>query len=154
LIYGSKKLYRQYLFFREFSTNPLIRQCKYYSDTIGIYVMANILTTIRKEVGLSIFGGIQANEALGFFVNDLVHNPIAKRNAADAKFRIRMINLEMGLIHQIKFPFLSRVYIAFIKPIFGGISICVKFFVLIPLGRFIMKAFSKFAAKLDNEKNK
>lgn len=153
LIYGSKKLYRQYLFFRDFTFNPLIKQCKYYSDTISIYVMANILTTIRKEVGLSIFDNIKANEALGFFVNDLVHNPIAIKNADDAKFRIRMIKFELGLIHQIEFPFLYRAYIAFVKPIIGGVSVCIKFLVLLPLGSLLGKIFPRFAATVDSEKS-
>jgi len=153
LLYGSKKLYRQYLFFREFSANPLVKQCRYYNEAIGIYVMANILTTIRKEVGLSIFDSIQANEALGFFVNDLAHNPIANRNAADAKFRIRMIKFELALIHQLKFPFLSRVYLSLLKPILEGLAICFKYFFMLPLGLLLRRMFPKFAAKVDNDSN-
>ena len=41
LLYGSKKIYRQYLLFREFTTNPLIKQCKYYKDSIVMFIMAD-----------------------------------------------------------------------------------------------------------------
>lgn len=50
LLYGSKKIYRQYLLFREFTSNPLIKCCKYYKDSIIIYIMSEILVTMRKEV--------------------------------------------------------------------------------------------------------
>ncbi len=55
MLYGSKKIYRQYLLFREFTNNPLIKQCKYYKENIIIYIMSEILVTMRKEVGLSYF---------------------------------------------------------------------------------------------------
>ena len=66
LLYGSKKIYRQYLLFREFTTNSLIKQCKYYKDNILMYIMGNILRTMRKEVGLGYFNSIRSNEALVF----------------------------------------------------------------------------------------
>ena len=49
LLYGSKRLYKQYLFFRDFSNNPLIKQCKYYKQDLLLYVMADILITIRRK---------------------------------------------------------------------------------------------------------
>ena len=59
LIYGSKKVYRLYLLFREFTTNPLIKQCKYYDDSVLLFVIAEIFVAMRKEVGLSIFNNIE-----------------------------------------------------------------------------------------------
>ena len=58
-LYGSKRIYHQYLLFREFTTNPLIKQCKYYKDSIVMFIMADILMTMRKEVGLSYFNSIK-----------------------------------------------------------------------------------------------
>ena len=123
LLYGSKKIYRQYLLFREFTNNPLIKQCKYYKDNIIIYIMSEILVTMRKEVGLSYFNSIGNNEALAFFVNDISSNPIAKENALDAKFRIKMIKFELAMIDRTKFMFIKTFYISCIKPIFSGILI-------------------------------
>lgn len=55
LLYGSKKIYKLYLLFREFTSNPLIKQCEYYKDNVLMYIIAEILVTMRKEVGLSFF---------------------------------------------------------------------------------------------------
>lgn len=154
LLYGSKKIYRQYLLFREFTTNPLIKQCKYYKDTIVMYIMADILKTMRKEVGLSYFNSIGSNEALAFFVNDISSNPIAKENAMDAIFRIKMIRFELAVIDRTKFIYVKKIYTSFIKPIFAAALIILKYVVFIPFGRLIAKLFPKFAEKVQEEHSK
>lgn len=153
LLYGSKKIYRQYLLFREFATNPLIKQCKYYNDSVAMYIIADILRTMRKEVGLSFFNSIDNNEALAFFVNDISSNPIAKEKAMDAKFRIRMIRLELALIDRTRFIFTKRFYIGAIKPFFAGTVIVLKYIVVIPFGRLIAKLFPKFVQTVQKERN-
>ena len=147
LLYGSKKIYRQYLLFREFTTNPLIKQCKYYKDSIVIYIMGDILRTMRKEVGLSYFNSIRSNEALAFFVNDIASNPHAKENDMDASFRIKMILFELTIIDRTQFIFIKQIYTNFVRPFFAGISIIVKYVVIIPFGRFLIKCFPQFAQK-------
>ena len=123
LLYGSKKIYRQYLLFRNFTMNPLIKQCKYYKEDIVMFIMADILKTMRKEVGLSYFNSIKSNEALAFFVNDVSSNPIAKENAMDAMFRIKMVRFELMVLDRSRFIFLKQLYTSLIKPIFAGITI-------------------------------
>lgn len=154
LLYGSKKIYRQYLLFREFTTNPLIKSCKYYKDNIVIYVMADILRTMRKEVGLSYFNSIASNEALAFFVNDVSRNPVAKENAIDAKFRIKMIKFELAMIDRTRFIFAKQIYMCLIRPFGAGIKIVAKYVVLIPCGRLITKLFPKFAQKVRNDQER
>lgn len=151
LLYGSKRIYRQYLLFREFTTNPLIKQCKYYKDDVVMFVMADILRTMRKEVGLSYFNSIANNEALAFFVNDISSNPIAKENAIDANFRIKMIKFELSMIDRTRFIYLKRFYNSFIKPIFAGLSIALRYVLVIPSGRLIAKLFPKFAQQVQEE---
>lgn len=151
LLYGSKRIYRQYLLFREITTNPLIKQCKYYKDNLVIYIMADILVTMRKEVGLSYFNSIRNNEALAFFVNDISSNPIAKEDAMNAKFRIKMVRFELAMVDRTRFIFLKQIYTSFIKPIFAGLSIVLKYVLLIPLGRLIMKLFPRFAKEHQDE---
>ena len=148
LLYGSKKIYRQYLLFRNFTTNPLIKQCKYYKEDIVMFIMADILKTMRKEVGLSYFNSIKSNEALAFFVNDVSSNPIAKENAMDAMFRIKMVRFELMVLDRSRFIFLKQLYTSLIKPIFAGITIIFKYIVLIPVGRLLLKKFPGFAKKL------
>lgn len=154
LLYGSKRIYRQYLLFREFTTNPLIKQCKYYKDNVVMFVMADILRTMRKEVGLSYFNSIASNEALAFFVNDISSNPIAKENAIDANFRIKMIKFELAMIDRTRFIYFKRFYKSFIKPVFAGLSIVLKYVLLIPFGRLVAKLFPKFAQRVQEERSK
>ena len=154
LLYGSKKIYRRYLLFREFTTNPLIKKCQYYKNSIIMFIMADILRTMRKEVGLSYFNSIGSNEALAFFVNDISSNPIAKENAMDAMFRIKMVRFELGMIDRSRFIFVKKVYMAFIRPIFAGALIIWKYVVVIPLGRLIIKIFPQFAQKIQEEQKK
>lgn len=154
LLYGSKRVYRQYLLFREFTTNPLIKQCKYYKDSVVMFIMADILMTMRKEVGLSYFNSISSNEALAFFVNDISSNPVAKENAMDARFRIKMIRFELAIIDRTRFIFIKQVYTSFIKPVFAGFLIVLKYVLLIPFSHLIEKLFPQFAKKVQEERKK
>ena len=151
LMYGSRKVYRLYLLSREFSTNPLIKQCKYYDETIVIYIISEIFASMRKEVGLSNFNDITNNEALAFFINDISSNPIAKVNFIEAKYKIKMIKFELAIIERTQLVWLKNLYFKFIKPIFSGISILFKYFFVIPLGKIMMKLFPKFVNKISQQ---
>lgn len=131
----------------------MIKQCKYYKDDIIMYIVAEILRTMRKEVGLSYFNSIASNEALAFFINDISSNPVAKETAMDAKFRIKMIKLELAMIDRTRFIFVKKIYISFVKPIFAGILIILKYVLVIPFGCLITKIFPRFAqkAQADNQ---
>lgn len=148
LMYGSKRVYRLYLLFREFTTNPLIKQCKYYDPKIVIHIMSEILVTMRKEVGLSHFNSIASNEALAFFINDVSSNPIAKSNAMDAKFRIKMIKFELFILDRTRFLWIQKVYFTFVKPIWGAIKIIFKYLIMIPFGKLMSKLFPMFVEKI------
>ncbi len=151
LLYGSKKVYRQYLLFREFTTNPLIRRCKYYDESIVIYIMAEIFRTMRKEVGLSYFNSIGANEALAFFVNDISSNPVAKEKAMDAQFRIKMIKLELAMMDRVKLIYIKTVYTNYIKPVISGMKILCIYILVIPLGFLVSKLFPKLEQQFEQK---
>lgn len=148
LMYGSKKVYRLYILFREFTTNPLIKQCKYYDDNMVMFIISEMLVAMRKEVGLSNFNSIASNEALGFFINDISSNPSAKTNAIKAKFQIKMIRFELAIVDRIQFLWLKSVHYKLIKPVFAGLSILWKHIIVIPFGRIMMKLFPGFVNKI------
>lgn len=139
LLYGSKKLYKEYIFFREFSNNSLLAQSKYYNIEDTIYLVAQLLITIRREVGISSFNSIHLNDSLAFFVNDIANNPIQKNKATKAKYRIKMLKLEMLFIDRTRFVILRRFTYFFIKPVLTLIFLFFKYFILYPL----VKLFSK-----------
>ncbi len=153
LMYGSKKVYRLYLLFREFSTNPLIKQCKYYDEKVVIFIISEIFVSMRKEVGLSNFNNIANNEALAFFINDISSNPSAKTNAIDAKFKIKMIKFELAVIDRTQFIWLKKFFFKFIKPVLSGIFVIFKHLIFMPFGKLITKLFPDFAKKA-NESDK
>lgn len=147
LMYGSKKVYRLYLLFREFTTNPLIKQCKYYDDSVVLFVIAEIFVSMRKEVGLSNFNSIANNEALAFFINDISSNPLAKTNAMKSRFRIKMIKFELAVIDRTQFIWIKKLYYSIFKPVLSCVSILFKYLVAIPFGKMMLKLFPNFVAK-------
>lgn len=153
LMYGSKKVYRLYILFREFTTNPLIKQCKYYDDNIVMFIISEIFVSMRKEVGLSNFNNIASTEALGFFINDISSNPAAKTNAIKAKFRIKMIRFELAVIDRTQFIWIKKLYFKLIKPIFSGFSIIFKYVIVIPFGKMMIKLFPGFVNKINQQDN-
>ena len=141
LLYGSKRIYRRYIFFREFTSNPLIKKCKYYREDLAMYIMSDILRTMRREVGLSLFNNIDDNDALAFFVNDISSNPIADEKRLDASFRLKMIKFELWMIERHQLIWLKTIYYGTVKPIVSIPLIVLKYIVVIPFGRLMAHLF-------------
>ena len=141
LLYGSKKVYRLYLLFREYTTNPLIKTCKFYESKDTLHILSEILVTIRKEVGLSNFDNITNNEAVAFFVNDISSNPIAKIELAKAKFRIKMTRFELFMFDRSEFVWVKKLYYYGLKPIFWLPIFTIKHLIAIPFLKLLHKCF-------------
>ena len=58
-----------------------------------------------------------------------------------------MIRFELAIIDRTQFIFIKRIYTDFIRPIFAGISIVVKYIIIIPLGHLLIKVFPRFFEK-------
>ena len=154
LLYGSKKVYKKYVFFREYTTNPIIQNSKHNQKEVLIYVIADILKAIRHEVGLTSFGELSSNEALAFFVNDIGMNPASKVQAYRAKYHIFMLKVEMFALDRYSFVLLKKIYYYCIKPIFGIIAVTLKLLIVIPFGKLITLLFPKWAKKIREGKKK
>ncbi len=153
LMYGSKRIYKLYLLFREFTSNPLIEQCKFYDSKILLHIMSEILVTMRKEVGLSYFNSIENNDALGFFINDIASNPFAKTEAMDAKFRIKMIKFELFIIDRTRFVWIKKLNFTLFKPLVAALSILAKHVLVIPFWKLISKLFPNFVEKVSQNQS-
>lgn len=110
--------------------------------------MSNILTTIRKEVGLNLFNNIQDNEALGFFVNDIVNNPVGNTNSIQSKFKIQMIKFELFIINCSNFIHFKKLWYMIVMPIFGMLNILIKYLIIVPIIKTISKFFPITYGKL------
>ena len=100
------------------SGDEFILSSKYYDkdDYPIMYVMADMLTTIRKEVGFNKYNDITPVEALGFFVNDIANNPVSKIKSYKAHYNIKMIKVQLFLNDIVFLVYVQKLYNAFIKP--------------------------------------
>lgn len=151
LIYGSKRVYKKYVFFREYSNNPIIQKSKYNDKSVTIYIIADILKTIRHEVGMTRFGELESNEVLSFFVNDIGTNPVSKIQSYKARYCIFMLKAELFFVDRHQFVFAKKLYYYFIKPVLGCISLLLKYVIVIPLGGILIFLFPKLKGMSNNK---
>lgn len=129
LLYGSKRVYKKYVFFREYTTNPIAQKSKHNDGKVLMYVIADILKTIRHEVGLTSVSELESNEVLSFIVKDVGTNPLSRIDSYKAQYNIFMIKCEMFFFNRVKLVATRKVYYQFIKPVFGVISLLVKYLI-------------------------
>lgn len=151
LLYGSKHIYKRYIFFREFTTNPLIKNCKYYNEKDAMYIMSDILNSMRREVGLSLFNNIDDNDALAFFVNDISSNPNADEKRLEAIFRLKMIRFELWMIERYEFIWIKTLFYSLIKPTLGVVLIVLRYVIWMPLGRIVRRLFPSLDPHVKNK---
>ena len=132
LMYGSKKLYKQYLFFRFFGSDEFIKKCKYYEDDLLLYV-AEMFKTMRKEVGLNRRNNLSSTETLAFFVNDIWNNPVFELKASECKVRIALIRIERYFIklRYIKIFRTFRNVVLF--PFLGFLAVLGRYLLVLPV---------------------
>lgn len=71
-IYGSKKLYKKYIFFREISINENLQKTRYFKKDMLIYAMGEMYHIIRKEIGPNNdFLKVDVPNILFFMLNDI-----------------------------------------------------------------------------------
>ena len=117
LLYGSKRVYKKYIFFREYSINPIVQKSKYNNPKVLLYIVADILKAIRHEVGLTSLSDLESNEALSFFVNDLGSNPLSRIESYKSRYNIFMIKSEIFFYNRYKLLTTKKLYYHIIKPI-------------------------------------
>lgn len=138
LLYGSKKLYKQYVFYREFADNSIAKLSKHYNQGLVLYIISDMLKTIRKEVGLNYLNSISDVEILAFFVNDIASNPNSKIDSFRARYQLRMIKLEMFILERLNFVYLKNLYYLIIAPVLGILGLIRKYLILVPLGKLVL----------------
>jgi len=152
MLYASKKLYKQYIFFRDFSTSEHIKLSKYYDENLIIYIIADILKQIRKEVGMTYWNSITSNQAIAFFVNDLGNNPTQTITSYERAYRIKMLKLELFFMNRFSLVTTHKIYYNLLKPIFGFLGICFIYLIALPIVHLAGKIFS--SAKCNSKKCK
>jgi hypothetical protein len=95
--------------------------------------------TIRKEVGLTGFNNISKVEALGFFVNNISFLPKFKIESYKSRCDIAMIKIELFLFDRIQLIASHYLFYLIIAPVIRTFEIALKYFILMPLGKLILK---------------
>jgi len=141
MLYASKKLYKQYVFFRDFTNCPQIKKLRHYDESLIVYIIADILKQIRNEVGLTYWNSITSNEAIAFFVNDVGNNPLQTIISYEKSYRIKMLKLELFFLNRFNLVTTRKIYYKCIKPIFGFLFCFIQYAIALPLIHIFRKIF-------------
>ena len=138
-IYGSKKMYKKYCFFREF-TSDIVKKCKYYNEEDTVYLIADMLNQIRKEIGLYNFEFPLNYNSIAFFTNGIYFNPLRNLKWWKCKISVFLVKFEL-FMQRVVMLSETRIFIEFICAFFKFISILFKYLFMIPLGFILKKIF-------------
>lgn len=136
-IYGSKKIYKKYCFFREFSSE-FIQKRKYYDKSIVLYLIADLLNQIRKEIGMYNFELPLNFKSISFFTNDIYFNPRIGIKWWNSKIKVFLIKFEIFMFKLEEVVFLRILFDILTIP-FKMLLLIFKYLVVIPFGRLLIK---------------
>lgn len=79
-IYGSKKLYKTYLFYRILALDTNVQNSRWYSKDMMIYALGEMYKIMRKEIGLNhdVFS-FDAPDMLAFYITDFTKSDFKKK---------------------------------------------------------------------------
>lgn len=79
-IFGSKKLYKTYCFYRWLALDQNIKNIRWYSNDMVMYSFGEMYQIMRKEIGLNRdFIPVDVPDLLAFFINDFTKPQFKKR---------------------------------------------------------------------------
>ena len=79
-IFGSKKLYKTYCFYRWLALDPNVKNSPWYSDDMMVYSFGEMYQIMRKEVGLNRdFIPVDVPDLLSFYITDFTKPQFKKR---------------------------------------------------------------------------
>lgn len=136
-IYGSKKMYKKYCTFREYSSE-IVKKCRYYDSQTILYIVADMLNQIRKEIGLYNFELPLKFKAISFFTNGIYFDPNINYKWWKYKINLFLVKFELSLYKIVEMPCIKIIIYFIILP-FKLIKLLLKYIVMIPLGKILIK---------------
>ncbi|MCL2611418.1 MAG: hypothetical protein FWE02_07060 [Defluviitaleaceae bacterium] len=128
-IFGSRKLYKTYCFYREVANNQELQKTKYYSNEFMVFIIGDMYRIMRKEIGLYKHTlNVTSPNMLSFFVNDITKPDYMKKYY---KYRFNKIALRTFIIVN-KFSAglpLYWFYYCILKPILHTIFLLIYIFI-------------------------
>lgn len=79
-VFGSKKLYKTYCFYRRLSNDEHLQKTKWYSNEMIIFTLGEMYQIMRREIGLNRdFISLDVPEVLSFVLNDITKPDYKKK---------------------------------------------------------------------------
>lgn len=148
-IYGSKKMYKKYCTFREYSSE-IVKKCRYYDSQIILYIVADMLNQIRKEIGLYNFELPLKFKAISFFTNGIYFDPNINYNWWKCKMNLFLVKFELSLYKVVEMPCIKIIIYFIVLPL-KIIKLLLKYIIMMPLEKLLIKFGID---KKSNKKNK
>lgn len=126
-IFGSRKLYRTYCFYRWITLDERLQKNRWYSNDMAMYCVGEMYQIMRKEIGLnSDLIPVDIPDLLSFYITDFI-KPEFKKNYY--KYRFRKFALKSAIFWGKVEDFLPIVWIynCIIKPLFFTLFCIIRF---------------------------
>lgn len=126
-IYGSKKLYKTYCFYRWISLDEKVQSSKWYSKDMGMYCLGEMFQIMRKEIGLNKeLVQVDVPDVLSFYITDFT-KPEFKKNYY--KYHFKKYLLKSAIFWGKVEDFLPLIWISnyIVKPLFLTLFCVVRF---------------------------
>lgn len=146
-IYGSKKLYKTYCFYRWISLDEKVQSNKWYSNDMGMYCLGEMFQIMRKEIGLNNeLIKVDVPDVLSFYITDFT-KPEFKKNFY--KYHFRKFLLKSAIFWGKVEDFLPLVWISnyLLKPIFLTLFCIIRFPIKLLIVTPIKQIKKKYASK-------
>lgn len=154
LVYGSRKMYKKYCFFRE-SSSDYLKKTKFYYSGLSLFLVADLLNQIRKEVGLNEFELELGYDSISFYTNEIFFNPYSSLNWYKGKISVFLIKFELFLTKMITLVPIKIVFMFLMLP-FKMIFLILRVTNFIIVGKIAIKIrdrMKKIKLKRQNKKN-
>ena len=136
-VYGSKKLYKTYCFYRLISIDENIQKSKWYSKDMSMYCLGELFQIMRKEIGLNNeILKVDVPDILSFYITDF-NKPEFKKNFY--KYHFKKFLIKSALFWRKIENFLPLVWLSnyLFKPafliLFYIIRFPIKLFIVTPI---------------------
>lgn len=126
-IYGSKKLYKTYCFYRWISLDEKVQSNKWYSNDMGMYCLGEMFQIMRKEIGLNNeLLQVDVPDVLSFYITDFT-KPEFKKNYY--KYHYRKFLLKSAIFWGKVEDFLPLVWVSnyLLKPLLLTLFFIIRF---------------------------
>ena len=126
-IYGSKKLYKTYCFYRLISLDEKVQATKWYSKDMAMYCLGEMFQIMRKEIGLNHeLMQVDVPDVLSFYLTDF-SKPEFKKNYY--KYHYNKLMLKSIIFWGKVEDFVPFVWISnyILKPFFLTLYIIIRF---------------------------